>query len=84
MEGHFLQYYRDTKMFLYIGKNLDRTSDQLWLRLQSIYHCGEGGAIPSATQAAEEEDDDDDDEEEEEDLLQAKAFRRSGIQRRSK
>jgi hypothetical protein len=34
----FRKLYQPTKMFLYIGKNLNRSSSQIYLRLKAVYH----------------------------------------------
>ena len=34
----FGKFFQDTKLFLYVGDGLNRTSDQLYVRLFSLYH----------------------------------------------
>ena len=38
LHDEFLQFYRDTQIFLYIGKGLNRSTFQIYTRLYSLYH----------------------------------------------
>merc|ERR1719234_1128027 len=38
MKDNFRKFYKNNKLFLYVGDGLNRTSDQLYLRLYSLYH----------------------------------------------
>ena len=50
MKDGFATFYRKTKLFLYVGRNLNRSSDQLLLRLISLHHT-----LKRSTLSAEED-----------------------------
>lgn len=51
LHDRFQAFYRQTKMFSYIGKNLNRTSYQLYVRLFCMYHPFKSGQSDAETDA---------------------------------
>ena len=70
MEENFAEFYSGNEMFLYIGTNLNRTTDQIWRRLRALYHLRKRDKIPSSEDSYI--------------LTQAKALRKFGVHRRFK
>ena len=51
LHDEFLSFFRTTRMFCYIGKGLNRTSYQLYVRLSSMYHPYLNGKSDAKTDA---------------------------------